>query len=251
MPVGWAALAGGVFGAAGSITAANTQANAQNNAAGIQQGMFNTINNQEQPFIQAGYGATSQLASGLAPGGQFNSSFTPADYLANQDPGYQFQLQTGGQAIRNADTPTQGALSGSALKDLITFNQGTAATGYQNAFNRYQTNTNNIFNRLSSIAGLGQSAATQVGNSGTQLGTGIAQATAGAGASTAGGIVGATNSLASGGNTAALYSILNNNNPNAGGVGSIPTAANGGTLTYDEDGNITGSLPSTYQGGGQ
>src|ERR1035438_6520157 len=141
--------------------------------------------------MQAGYGATTALTSQFgtagAPG---NAPFTAQDYLANQDPGYQFQLQTGGQALRNADTPGVGSLSGQSLKDLMTFNQNTAATGYQNAFNRYQTQNNNVYARLSGLAGLGQNAASNTGTAGTSLGTGAAQSTAAAGAATAGGTVG-------------------------------------------------------------
>jgi hypothetical protein len=143
--------------------------------------------------------------------GSLTSQFTPQDFLNNLDPGYQFQLQTGAQALRNADTPGVGALSGPALKDLMSFNQGMASTGYQNAFNRFTTQQNNIFSRLSAIAGLGQNAATNVGTAGTSLGTGMAQAQAAAGGSLAGGIVGATNSL---GQAIPLAMMMNNSNPN-------------------------------------
>ena len=217
----WVAAAIGgaaVVGAVGSNLAAGTQAGGQQQAAKTQLGMFNTINQQEQPFIQAGYGATSQLSSMLAPGGQLTRSFTPQDFLNNLDPGYQFQLQTGGQALRNADTPGVGALSGPALKDLMSFNQGMAATGYQNAFNRFQTQNTNIFNRLSAIAGLGQNAASNVGTSGTQLGTGIAGAQAGAAASQAGGIVGATNAI--GGAGIPLAYLLSGQGGGTGGGGA-------------------------------
>jgi len=211
-----AAIAGSaIVGAVGSNIAAGTQAGGQIQAANTQQNMFNTINKQEQPFIQAGYGATSQLSSMLSPGGQLVSNFTPQDFLNNLDPGYQFQLQTGGQALRNADTPGVGALSGPALKDLMSFNQGMAATGYQNAYNRWQTTNTNIFNRLNAIAGLGQGAASNVGVSGTQLGTGIASAQAGAAGSMAGGIVGATNAIGSSG--VPLAYLLSGQTPGGGG----------------------------------
>lgn len=195
MPFVAAMLGSAAIGAIGSIGAASTQAGGQQQAANTQLQMFNTINQQEQPFIQSGYSALNQIMSGLGPGGQFSRGFTPTDFLNNLDPGYQFQLQTGGQALRNADTPGVGALSGPALKDLMGFNQGMAATGYQNAFNRWQTQNSNVFSRLANIAGLGQGAATQVGASGTTLGTGIAGAQAGAAGSQAGGIVGATNAI--------------------------------------------------------
>ena len=195
--------AAGVLGAGASIYAANTQASAQNNAAATQQGMFNTIIGQEQPFLNAGYGATSQLNDllgtsgnkGAAGYGSLTQPFNPTMDQLNAYPGYQFALQTGAQATRNADTPGVGALSGAALKDLTNFDVGAASQNYQNYFNNTQTQQTNIFNRLNSIAGLGQNAAGNLGNAGTSLGTGIAQAGAAAGGSLAGGIVGASNSL--------------------------------------------------------
>jgi hypothetical protein len=226
-----AILGSGVVGAIGSTAAASTQASGQEQAANTQLGMFNTINAQEQPFMQAGYGATSTLnqllgtapvqgggtpgqpvrqgpsgqgtpggatvpGTGL-PGGYLTQQFAPTQAQLNAYPGYQFALNTGGQAVRNADTPGMGALSGSALKDLTSFNVGTANQYYGQYFNQFQTQQNNIFSRLSGIAGLGQNAASNVGTSGTSLGTGMAQAQAAAAGSTAGGIVGATSSLGS------------------------------------------------------
>ena len=197
----WTALALGgsaLLGALGSNTAGNQQASGDTQAANTLNSFYGKINDIQQPYIQAGTSTLGQLTQGLAQGGQFNKGFTPQDFLNNLDPGYGFQLQQGEQAIRNQDTPTQGALSGSALKDLIGYNQGMASTGYQNAFNRYQTNTNNIFSRLSSIAGLGEGAAGSLSNAASNLGSGIAGAQAAGGAAKAGGTVGATNSLANG-----------------------------------------------------
>ena len=216
----WGVVAGAAIGAIGSGFAASEQASGQKAAAATQQHMFDTINAQEQPFMQAGYGATSRLNELLgtggdktAPGyGSLTQTFTPQDFLDNLDPGYQFQLQTGAQALRNADTPGVGALSGPALKDLMSFNQGMASTGYQNAFNRFTTQQNNIFARLSGIAGLGQNAASNTGTAGTSLGTGMAQAQAAAAGSTAAGIAGASSSVA---NALPLYAMMGSgSNPN-------------------------------------
>lgn len=204
----WGFVAAAAIGAGGSIIAGQEQAGGQEQAANTQAGMFNTIVGQEQPFLQAGYGAESDLQkllgltkgapSGGLPNGYLTEQFAPTQAQLNAYPGYQFALQTGGQATRNADTPGVGALSGQALKDLTNFNVGTANTYYGNYFNQFQQQQNNIFNRLSGIAGLGQNAAGNLGNAGTQLGTGIAQAQAGAAASQAGGIVGATNNIGNG-----------------------------------------------------
>ena len=230
--VAGAVIGGAAIGAYGSNSAANTQAAGQTQAANTQAGMFGSIQKLNQPYVSGGYGALSQLLYGsgdtyTGPGGktisptaggnlngvganQFTSQFTPADLTANLSPGYAFQLQQGGQAVRNADTPTQGALSGGSLKDLMSFNQGLASTSYQQAYNNWNNTNNTIFGRLSAIAGLGQNAASGVGNAGTTLGTGVAQAQAGAAASQAGGIVGATNAI--GNSTTPLAYLLSGQN---------------------------------------
>ena len=231
MPFGWAALAGGVISAVGSYAGSSKQADAQNQATQTQKGMFDTINKQEQPFIQGGYGANTELqklmglqtgndASGLG-NGYLSHQFNATDFKNNLDPGYEWQKEQGQQAIRNSDTPGTGALSGAALKDLMGFNQGMASTGYQNAFNRYTQQQNNIFGRLSGIAGMGQNAAGNVGSSGTSLGTGIGQAQAAAGASRAGGWLGAGNNI---GQSIQMAGYLNGNNASS----SATDAFNGG-----------------------
>lgn len=207
-----AAIAGGaIIGAVGSNLAASKSSSAANNATGLEGQEFNTITGQEQPFMSAGVNAESQLQSQL-PG--LNAPFTAQDYLANQDPGYQFQLQTGAQALRNSDTPGVGSLSGSALKDLMSFNQNMASTGYQNAFNRYQTTNTNTYNRLMGVAQLGQNAASNTGAQGASLANSEAGTTIAAGNDTASGILGGTSALSGGANTIAGLEYLNSLNKN-------------------------------------
>lgn len=205
-------LGAGALGAIGSTVAGSEQAGGQEQAAQTQAGMLNTVLGYQQPFIQAGYGATNTLSQLLGtskatgtggtaagtslPGGYLTQPFNPTMSQLENYPGYQFQLQQGDIALQSANAPGVGALSGASLKDLMTFNQGLAASNYQNYFNQYQTQQTNIFNRLAGIAQLGQAGAAGVGSAATQLGTGIAQAQAGAAGSIAGGIVGATNSAA-------------------------------------------------------
>jgi hypothetical protein len=246
--VAGAIVVGGVVGAVGSEAAAGKQAQGQEAAANTQQSMFNTIVGQEQPFLQGGYGAQNTLnqllgtskATGTGgtaagtnlPGGYLTQQFAPTQAQLNAYPGYQFALQTGQQAVRNADTPGVGALSGPALKDLMNFNTGIANTYYGQYFNQFQQQQNNIFNRLSSVAGLGQAAAGNLAASGTQLGTGIAQAQAGAAASQAGGIVGATNAIG-GIPMSMLYAQY---------LQSQTPAQN--QLQYDANGNLVGGFAS-------
>ena len=243
------AIAGSaILGAFSSNKAAKTQANAQNKASDMQLGMFNTINGQEKPFMDAGYGATASLSNllgngsggGVDPGtglptGYLSSTFNPTQEQLNNYPGYQFALKTGGQAIQNASTPGAGALSGQTLKSLMNFNQQTANSAYGTYFNQYQQQQNNIYDRLKGIASLGQNAATNTGNAGTALGSGAAQATAAAGGSLAGGIVGASNSLTS--NSVPLAYLMQNQSGGAGGAGSETNLFAGG-----------GTAPGYYSG---
>ena len=237
-----AVIGAGVVGAVGSSMAAGKQADGQKQASDTQLGMFDTITKQQQPFRQAGVNATNKLSDMLGTSGKTDaqgygslaSNFTPADFQANKDPGYDFQLKQGESAVRNADTPNAGALSGGTLKDLMSFNQGMASTGYNNAFNRFQQQNNNIFSRLSGIAGMGQNAAANTGTAGTQLGIGAGQAQAGAGASLAGGIVGATNSI---GSSTMLAGLLSNQ----GGTPKPTWGPVGGAPNYNAPGYAGGS----------
>ena len=137
--------------------------------------------------------------------GSLTKPFDAEEFYKYQDPGYWFRLQQGTQGLRNAAAAGSGALSGAALKDLLTYNQDMASQEYGNAFNRYQTTQGNIFSRLSDIARLGQSAAAGVGSAGTQLAGNAGQAISNAGAASGAGIVGAGNALASGATNYWLY----------------------------------------------
>lgn len=127
--------------------------------------------------------------------GSFTQPFDVEQFYDYADPGYAFELQQGTQALRNAASADSGALSGAALKDLIGYSQNYARTGYNDAFNRYQTQQGNIFNRLFSLTQLGQNAAAGVGSGGVSLAGQAGQALSNAGTAIGGGIVGAGNNL--------------------------------------------------------
>lgn len=270
--VGVSSLLGSAISSSAAGSAANEQAAAAANAQAISQNEFNTINAQEQPFLSAGTGATSQLnyllgigtpgsagsfgsspnpysgsagspgtpaTASSSPGGTYGSLLTPftADYMKSYSPGYNFQLQQGTQGVLNQDAASSGALSGSALKDLISYNQNYANTAYNNAFNQYQTQQGNIFSRLSGIANLGQSAASQTAQSGTALAGQAAQSATNIGSALAGGTVGAANAWSSGLSNAALPWLINSGggSPYTGDP-SIGYGANG--MAQDTAGQI-------------
>ena len=198
---GWVAgaiVVGGVAGAAisssGAKSAANTQANAANRAADLtQQQYYNTVK-QEQPYMDAGYGALSDLNNRLGVGkptgaggyGDLNAPFT-IDKFHQLSPAYQFALQQGGQGTLNGASPNGSVMGGAAQKELMRYNQNFANTSFNDAFNQYQTQQGNIYTRLANIANLGQNAASMTGQTGAQLAGSTAQSITNAGSAAAAG----------------------------------------------------------------
>lgn len=214
MPFSWLgpalSIGSALIGADASQSAANTQANAANNASATQQQMFNTINAQQAPYRQAGYNALNTIAD---MGPQFQHQFGAGDLKSNLAPNYQFQLDQGLGAVKNAGNLRTGLISGNTLKGINDYAQNYAGNAYQQAFNNYNAQQTNIFNRLSTIAGLGQTANQTTATAGTSAAGNIGNAQMAAGASQAAGTVGAANAITGGANNAlgwyTLSQILN------------------------------------------
>ena len=149
---------GSYINSAAATNAANAQVEAANRATGVQTGMYERGQQSLQPYAQGGGVALSSLL-GKFSDGSLGGQFTPTDYLSNKDPGYEFQLDQGNQALQNSQAAKDGVLSGSALKGLINYNQGAASTGYQNAYNRWLSSQQNSYGQLRDTASLGERAA--------------------------------------------------------------------------------------------
>lgn len=208
------------------------------------------------PVLPNGGGAApvaNAAATSTAPGGfgslatGWNQTFnSPTTVDETNDPGYQFRMNQGTQALQNSAAARGGLLSGGTAKAETDFAQNDASNEYANVYNRalnnYNTNYNtftndqtNEFNRYAALSGQGQvsaqnlstaglATANQVGNTlltaGQQIGNNINNA----GAADASGYVGGANAIngAINGsiNSLSLLSMLNKpNNNNAGGQG--------------------------------
>jgi hypothetical protein len=192
--------------------ASSGQVNEANNATALEQQEFNTIQGNQQPFINAGQGAVGQLAAGTQPGGQFSGSFTPQDFLNNQDPAYGFMQQQGQQAVERSGAAQGLDLSGGTLKGLTQYSQGLASNEYQNAYNRYMSSRNQNYSELSGLAGIGSGANATAAQAGIGMTGQIANSMAGGANAAAAGTVGQANAfsgaLGSMGNYAGQYGIL-------------------------------------------
>lgn len=276
--VGGASLLSGVIGAGASESAASQQAAAAANAQAISEREFNTITGQESPYMQSGYGAQGQLnyllgigapgtagqpgtgglSTSASPGGFMGTAPTAASSTAGGygslldkfntsdwqqlSPAYNFQKQQGTQGVLNGDAAGQGALSGSAYKDLINYNQNAANTSFNNAFNQYQTQQGNIYQRLAGVAQLGQASAANTGQQGTALAGQAGNAALAQGAYSAAGTVGAANAITGGINSAAPWLAYGGSPSNSSSIG-VPS----NNLDLSDSG-IIGSY-GTYTGG--
>lgn len=193
---GAATVIGGVIASNASGKAANAQEAAANNATAAQLQMYNQTRDDQAPWRAAGGTAVGQLSSGTAPGGEFNRNFTMSDF--NADPGYQFRMDQGSQALQRSAAARGGLMNGGTLKALDRYGQDYASGEYQNAYNRFNNDQSTRFNRLSSIAGLGQTSVTQTGAQGTAVGGQIGSNMIGAGNAQAAGYVGSANAVNNG-----------------------------------------------------
>lgn len=189
------AVVGGAASYFGSQSAANTQANADLTSISAQESMFNTLNQQNQPWIQAGSNALGQIQNNMA---SYNTPFNPSIQQLENTPGYQFQLNQGLGAIQNSAAAQGHLVSSNELGAANSYAQNLASTSYQQAFNNYQTQISNSYNRLASLAGLGQAANSTMAQAGGNTANGVSSAIQGAGAAQAAGTMGMANAISGG-----------------------------------------------------
>lgn len=161
-------------------SAAGTSAAAQRYAADLQKQMFDKQLELQAPFREAGLAGQNRLLELLGLGGNAgaqgygkyaSAEFTPANFLANQDPGYAFRMAEGMKGLERSAAARGGLLSGAALKGIQQYGQGLASEEYQNAFNRYQTQRTNTLNPFASLAGVAQTSSNALANAAGQYGS--------------------------------------------------------------------------------
>jgi len=273
LPIGTGSAIGlGIAGAAGSIGGAALQAHATGKAASaqvsaanyaatlqkqaadealaFQKQMWGTEQANIAPWLKAGQGAIGQLSDLAGNFQPWNEQFqAPTGVTEQNDPGYQFRLQQGQQALENSAAARGGLLSGGTARAIEQYGQDYASNEYGNVYGRqlgeyqqryniFQQNQANQFNRLAAVAGAGQTAAGQLGQLGQAASGNVAnillgsagqigQSLQNAGAARASGYVGGANAWAggiSGGinsflDAILLKSLLGRQSAPAGGAG--------------------------------
>lgn len=262
--VGGATLAGSLLQANASGNAASQESDAAQAAMGLQQGAFNTVQNNMSPYMQEGKTALGQAQNMLTNNGYLNgtTSFNPGTAgipyasstgafnfngsdLANT-PGYQFQLQQGTNAVNNAQAASGLGVSGAQQKALASYVTGLADTTYNqqfqnqlaayqqsygNALNAFDTNYNvasNQYGRYAGLAQLGQTAGAQTGQAAQSAASSEGTAAMGLGQAQAAGTMGTANALAGGLSSAAGVGELS-------ALGAFGNTGTGNALTTPID----------------
>jgi hypothetical protein len=188
-------------------SASQMQYQASQDAARQQREMFDILNEQQKPYRESGYSALNRINTMLP---QFTKEFTSADLIKNLDPSYQFMLQQGLGATGQAMNVGGGGSNVDLARQR--FAQEYAKTGAQQAFNNYQSQQSNIYNRLSNLAGIGQAAQSQANTLGSNTANALSQLGIGGASALGAGQIGAANAMAGAygnvGNALTLSSLL-------------------------------------------
>lgn len=232
--VAGAVVVGGALNYAGSQSAAGAQESAANNANKTQWDIYQQQRTDQAPWRTQGQWGLNQLQQSLARG------FSPGNLT--QDPGYQFGLTQGQQGLDRSAAARGRFDSGAQLKASSQFNSDYAGTKYNDAYNRWITQNN----ELAGLAGVGQTATNATGQAGQNYANQSGQNTIGAGNAAASGYLAGSNSLS---NALNQYSGWRMAQPGGGGGGFNYAGGGNGTGAWvDPNSGATYNNPSAYMG---
>lgn len=246
--VAGAAISGGVSylaadkQAGAAKQAGNLQYRAAQDAAIQQRMMFEQMRGSLKPYMAAGENALTSMQSmtGTGPGGNpltapLTAPFDPTMERLAATPGYKFALEQGLKAGQNRLT-TQGlGESGPAVTGAIDYATGLASNTYQDQFNNYWKQNQDIYNMLAGITQTGQNAAAGTGVAGIQTGGAISNLLTGGAAALGAGGLGSANAWAQGAsnigsgisNAGMMFAMSKNGLYGSSGGGVSPEATMG------------------------
>ena len=156
----------------------SAQVRANEDSLALQRRMYDEGVARNQPFYDAGVTSLNSLMDYLGlsenTGAEgYGSLLTPFSLdLFQESPSYQYNLSESEKALERA-LASKGqfaSMNPAASKALMSNASNLASNEYQNAYNNYNTDNTNIYNRLAGLMGYGQSAA----NSSNSLGSNYA-----------------------------------------------------------------------------
>jgi hypothetical protein len=226
-----AALVGSAMASNAAGNAASMQSDAANRASAVSQAQYAQQREDAAPWRQAGTTALTGLQDS-----KFQDTFDMNKF--QQDPGYQFRMDEGNKAINAAASARGMSNSGATMKALTRYGQDYSSGEYAKAYDRFNNDRTTQFNRLSSLAGIGQTANSQLAQAGMNNANQIGSNIMGAGNAAAAGAIGQSNAISGGinqgSNSFMQYQMMNRLAPpqNKNYASSGSSSSGGGGSNY-------------------
>lgn len=178
----------GILDFASNVVGSLIGADASRKAAHIQQDAAREAQQaslvQRKPYIDAGAVATTRLAEGSKPGGEFNKPFTMAD-AANSE-AEKYALKRGLDALEGSSAAKSGLLNTNAIQAGVDFGQQNAVQFESQAFDQWLKQLVQQIGIQQNLSGVGAVAANGQGDIAANAALASGAAGAGAVAGTAG-----------------------------------------------------------------
>ena len=177
-----ATIGSGIFAASSASKAAGVQAGASDRAVRLQQKQYKQTRKDLAPWREAGGAAITELSDLYGLGDEGAQSDAMDRFFTT--PGYEFRLGEGINALEKSAAARGTLNSGRMGRELVRYGQGVASAEF-----------GNYANRLSTIAGVGQTATGTTAQAGANAATNAGQFMANAGEARASGYAGVNNAL--------------------------------------------------------
>ena len=175
MGVGAAIAGAAVVGAGSSYLASKEQAKSADKAAkaqsesadaslALQKELADQQREDFAPWRNIGEQALEKLSAGV-----FNGDFEVGQVDVTKDPGYQFRMDQGIEALDKSAAARGRLLSGAQQKGVTDYAQGTASNEYANAYARQSNEKANQYNMLSALSQGGQASGAGLAQASSQL----------------------------------------------------------------------------------
>ena len=152
-------LGEGISGVIGSNQIAETQNHAIDTATATSNKYYNEAKGYQQPYADMGLADTQKLNQQVNNGDFIDKS---QFQFSQNDPGYQYQLAQGNQAVQQNAASMGQMFSGATMKALSKYGNNMANQSYQQAYSRYQdqrnfnqTNLNNRYLQMNNLSNMG------------------------------------------------------------------------------------------------
>lgn len=226
-------IAGGALSLGGSLLGSNKMSKSADKAAAAQAAMFERTRMDLLPYKERGAMAANELMRQLglsvepvAPNrnqyknvsdyknayadyerrkGEYANAIASDDYgslMSNftgedvaTEPGYQFGMDQGMQALDRSAAARGNLLSGATLKAAQRYGQDYAGTKFNDAYQRDNNNKNRTFNWLMGLTTMGQNSTVQAATANQQTGNALGNLALQQGNAQAAGLMGAANAF--------------------------------------------------------